>query len=74
MAAKHICEADSGVLILAFAFVPRGFIGEEIKTKSSLSVPFCLSQSHNGPLPGADFFLGSRSIFPFFISHAKVYF
>lgn len=41
-AVRQICEADSGVLILAFAFVPRGFCREEIKTKSSPSVCFHL--------------------------------
>lgn len=46
-AAKQICEADSGVLILAFAFVPRGFSKEEIKTKSSPSILFsCVPKSN----------------------------
>ena len=39
-AVKQICEADSSVLILAFAFVPRGLSREKIKTKSSPSVLF----------------------------------
>ena len=50
-AVRQICEADSRVLILAFAFVPRGFSREEIKTKSAPSVPFYLYQNDNGPPP-----------------------
>lgn len=57
-AVEQICEADSGVLILAFC-VPKGFSREEIKHKELSLCPRYLYHSHHNPGVG-----DSKNAFP----------